>query len=49
MDHHNGENGNLSFVISIMLGVMSFLIGNIDIILKIIVGLSSILAAAMAV
>ena len=45
----NGENGNISLIISVMLGIMSFLIGNIDIILKVVVGVASIVAAAMAV
>ncbi len=49
MDHHNGENGNLSFALSIMLGVMSIVLNNIDIVMKVILFFASILAAGMAV
>jgi len=46
---HNASNGNISFLISIFLGVMSFLIGNIDIIMKLSVALASVIAAIMAI
>ena len=45
---HNGENGNISLLISILLGVTSFILGNIDVIMKICVALASIAAAVMA-
>lgn len=45
----NAENGNLSFAISIMLGFMSIVLDNIDIVMKVILFFASISAAIMAI
>ena len=44
----NGENGNISLFIGLLLGIFSFFINNIDIILKASVAIASIAAASMA-
>ena len=49
MHHDNGENGNISFLISIFLGILSYIIGNIDMVLKISVAVASVAAGIMAV
>jgi hypothetical protein len=46
---HNGENGNISLLISITLGIFSFLFSNIDIIMKLSVALASVVAAGFAI
>jgi amino acid permease len=46
---HNGENGNISLMISIILGIFSFLMNNFDIFVKLLVASASVAAACFAI